>query len=100
MPDLSSVYINQWPSSSTGLARCRIKSFITFSLFFQLKWLLPHNTTHGESCKQKQGEGRTSSKVRQQRKGRESYGGAKDFFLEGAVEYTVCEEFFTLFDST
>lgn len=57
-------------------------------------------TTQCESCKHTQGEERTSSKLCQRRIRRESYGGAKDFFLQGAQEYTVCQEFFTLIDST
>ncbi|TKY46606.1 Proline-rich receptor protein kinase PERK3 [Spatholobus suberectus] len=50
--------------------------------------------TCGESSKETEEKESSSTKVCQKWEGCLTYGGAREFYLEGAQEYAVCEEFF------
>lgn len=52
-----------------------------------------------ENCKETQEKERTSTMVCQDGESCESYGGARDFFLEGAQEFIACQDFFSLCNS-
>lgn len=53
-------------------------------------------TTGGENCMETQEKESTNTIVFQDGERCESYGGARDFFLDGAQEYIACGEFFSL----
>lgn len=55
--------------------------------------------TRGESLKETQEKESLSTKLCQKCERCLSYGGARDFFLQGAEEYTACEGFFSLCNS-
>jgi len=53
-------------------------------------------TTSGKNCLETQAKEIKSTTVFQDGERCESYGGARDFFLDGAQEYIACGEFFSL----